>query len=136
MCNISFAPLAVRLAVLNAVNLSAYRQVNYYYLIVKEQKMAINNSRIKMIICIGVLVSPVSMADESQLEAGGELYAEFCAGCHGANNTGLSDYRGDLAALTERLEGLTEEMPDFAGFFEEDEVAALHVYLTASDIVN
>ena len=89
-----------------------------------------------MLICIGVLVSSAVVADESQFEVGEELYTEFCQGCHGANKTGLSEYSGDLAALTERLEGVTEEMPDFAGFFDADEVLALHIYLTALDVDN
>lgn len=60
---------------------------------------------------------------------GKELYDEYCQGCHGEDKTGLNGYEGSLAAFTDRLEGVTENMPDFAGFFDEDEIAALHAYL-------
>jgi len=63
---------------------------------------------------------------------GKELYDEYCQGCHGADKTGLNGYEGSLATFTDRLEGLTENMPDFAGFFDEDEIAALHAYLVKS----
>jgi mono/diheme cytochrome c family protein len=73
----------------------------------------------------------VSMADEAQIAEGQELYTEFCESCHGKNKSGLSEFNGDLAVLTDRLEGNTEEMPDFAGFFEEDEITAMYAYLSA-----
>jgi mono/diheme cytochrome c family protein len=69
------------------------------------------------------------MADQEKIEAGTELYVEYCMSCHGENKIGLKDYSGDLQSFTDRLEGLTEEMPDFAGFFETDEIEALHAYL-------
>jgi len=72
-------------------------------------------------------------ADGTQLEAGKELYAEFCAKCHGENKTGLTTFTDDPTKFTDRLEGMTEEMPDFAGFFEEDEIAAMYAYLAATE---
>lgn len=75
------------------------------------------------------VLTPAIHANESQLATGAALYSEFCANCHGADKSGLGEYTGDLAALTNRLEGITEEMPDFAGFFEADEIAAIHTYL-------
>jgi mono/diheme cytochrome c family protein len=75
-----------------------------------------------------------SFADDAQVQEGAELYAEFCENCHGADKSGLGEYNADLAAFTERLEGLTEEMPDFAGFFDEEEIVAMHAYLVADDI--
>lgn len=75
-------------------------------------------------VCCGLPVSTL-LAEET----GAELYAEYCAGCHGDNKSGLQEYDADLASFTERMEGVTENMPDFAGFFEADEVAALHEYL-------
>ena len=77
------------------------------------------------------LVGAAALADETRTAEGRELYGDFCENCHGADREGLQAFEGDLAALTERLEGFTEEMPDFAGFFEEDEIAALYEYLTA-----
>ena len=88
--------------------------------------------RIKLLTSIAMLaVASATLAEENQTEAGEALYVEFCAGCHGDNKSGLSQYSGDLTALTDRLEGLTEEMTDFAGFFEEDEIAAMQAYLSA-----
>jgi mono/diheme cytochrome c family protein len=77
------------------------------------------------------VLTPAIHANESQLATGEALYSEFCVNCHGADKSGLDDYTDDLAALTDRLEGITEEMPDFAGFFEADEIAAIHAYLAA-----
>jgi mono/diheme cytochrome c family protein len=79
----------------------------------------------------GLLFVSSAMADEAAIAAGGELYAEYCANCHGDDKSGLSEYQEDLATFTDRLEGMTEEMPDFAGFFEEEEIAQMHAYLTA-----
>jgi mono/diheme cytochrome c family protein len=80
---------------------------------------------------LGLFAAVNGLADEAQFAEGEELYGEFCENCHGANRDGLKAFDGDLDELTERLEGFTEEMPDFAGFFEEDEIAALHAYLSA-----
>ena len=68
------------------------------------------------------------MADD----LGKELFAEYCASCHGADKSGLVDYSGTLEAFTARMEGMTENMPDFAGFFDENEIVALHAYLTST----
>ena len=85
-----------------------------------------------MIIGVGLLVvAPAVLANDAQIEAGEQLYEEFCESCHGANKSGLSEYSGDLAGLTDRLEGVTEEMPDFGGVFEVDEIAGLQAYLSA-----
>ena len=73
-----------------------------------------------------------AMADQEQIDLGAELYVEYCMSCHGENKSGLRDYNGDLQSFSDRLGGLTEEMPDFADFFEEDEIAALHAYLLDS----
>jgi mono/diheme cytochrome c family protein len=78
----------------------------------------------------GLAGSPLlAMADQQQIDSGAELYVEYCTGCHGENKSGLTGYSGDLQSFIDRLEGLTEEMPDFAGFFDEDEIEALHAYL-------
>lgn len=69
--------------------------------------------------------------DAAQIEAGAELYAESCARCHGENREGLAAMTDDAETFVERLEGNTEEMPDFAGYFDEDEIAAMYAYLTA-----
>ena len=82
------------------------------------------------VIC-GLFVLSSAGADEAAVAAGGELYAEFCSNCHGDNKSGLQEYKDDLATFTDRLEGMTEEMPDFAGFFEEEEIAQMHAYLSA-----
>lgn len=69
-------------------------------------------------------------AAAADAELGAELYVDFCARCHGEARDGLRTYTDDLAGLTERLEGMTEDMPDFAGFFTPEEIAALHAYLS------
>ncbi|MCP4001929.1 MAG: cytochrome c [Gammaproteobacteria bacterium] len=68
-------------------------------------------------------------AGQGQIELGQELYMEYCIGCHGENKSGLTGYSGDLQLFTNRLEGVTETMPDFAGFFVTEEIAALYAYL-------
>jgi mono/diheme cytochrome c family protein len=90
-----------------------------------------SQSRVGLLfVIVGLAGNPLlAMADQEQIEAGAELYVEYCIGCHGENKIGLKDYSGDLQSFTDRLEGLTEEMPDFAGFFETDEIEALHAYL-------
>jgi mono/diheme cytochrome c family protein len=94
--------------------------------------MLIDGRIIKLIISFVLFgVMPVTLADEAQIAEGQELYTEFCESCHGKNKSGLSEFNGDLAVLTDRLEGNTEEMPDFAGFFEEDEITAMYAYLSA-----
>ena len=80
-----------------------------------------------------LMSSATGWADDAQVEEGQELYGEFCQNCHGPDKSGLQKFTGDMTALTERLEGMTDEMPDFAGFFEEAEIEALYAYLTAPE---
>jgi mono/diheme cytochrome c family protein len=68
-------------------------------------------------------------AGQEEFELGQELYMEYCTGCHGEDKSGLTGYSGDLQLFTNRLEGMTESMPDFAGFFTAEEIEALHAYL-------
>ena len=78
-------------------------------------------------------ILPVATFADSDPELGSELYAEFCAGCHGADASGLSNFSDDAATFAERIEeGMTENMPDYAGVFEEDEIAAMFAYLSDS----
>jgi len=67
---------------------------------------------------------------EPDVELGADLYYDFCGRCHGDDREGLRNYRDDLAGLSARLEGATENMPDFGGTFETEEIAALHAYLS------
>ena len=97
----------------------------------------------KSALLCGLMLLPASLslsltahAEDGDPELGLELYDEFCAGCHGDGAAGLNAFSDDLGTFVERLEGITENMPDFAGVFEEDEVAALFAYLdqaTASE---
>ena len=83
-----------------------------------------------LIVCIALVsVAPTSFANDSELQLGSELFDEFCSGCHGANADGLSQFSDTLETFNERLEGITENMPDFAGVFEEDEITALFTYI-------
>jgi len=77
--------------------------------------------------------SQLSMAQQEQVESGADLYVEYCMNCHGGNKSGLAEFNLDLQSFTDRLEGMTEEMPDFAGFFEEDEIIALYAYLSDTE---
>ena len=70
-------------------------------------------------------------ADGTDTEMGAELYAEFCANCHGDNKSGLTEFKDDPATFNDRLEGITDEMPDFAGFFDQEEIDAMYAYLSA-----
>ncbi len=63
---------------------------------------------------------------------GGDLYDEFCERCHEDPPIGLADFQGSKEDLVERLEGMTEEMPDFWGLFSDDEITALYAYIQAS----
>ncbi len=76
-----------------------------------------------------VLCAPLAVAQSS----GEQLYSESCQNCHGPEKVGLSGYAEDFAGFANRLNGETEDMPDFAGFFEDEEVAALYEYLTTTD---
>jgi mono/diheme cytochrome c family protein len=76
-----------------------------------------------------LLVLPVAGAIADPL--GAELYGDYCANCHGDNASNVPAYPDNLAEFTERLEGVTENMPDFSGFFDEDEIAALYAYLNS-----
>jgi mono/diheme cytochrome c family protein len=76
-----------------------------------------------------LLVTSIAIADPAQIELGAEVYVDYCQGCHGDDKSGLADYNDSLENFSERLEGVTENMPDFAGFFDDDEILALHAYL-------
>ena len=75
-------------------------------------------------------------ADSDELSSGAALYSEYCQSCHGADKVGLEAFDGDLEALRLRLDGYTENMPDFSGLFSDDEVTAIYAYLVAEDDVN
>ena len=81
----------------------------------------------KTIFLLLVLSAIVSSAGAD--EAGKDLYDEFCQRCHGDDKEGVVNYNGDLADFIDRLNGNTQNMPDFTDFFDDDEVVALHKYL-------
>ena len=60
---------------------------------------------------------------------GQELYEEYCQSCHQPDAAGLEEFEGSLQDFAGILEGETEDMPDFYGFFNEEEVAALYKYI-------
>jgi mono/diheme cytochrome c family protein len=78
-----------------------------------------------LLVC-GLLAGAASAAD---VQLGAELYYDFCARCHGDDREGVQNFSDDLQRFTERLEGVTEDMPDFAGTFEPEEIAALYAFL-------
>jgi hypothetical protein len=44
----------------------------------------------------------------------------------------VTDYQGAREDLVERLEGMTEEMPDFWGLFTDDEITSLYAHIQSS----
>ena len=77
-----------------------------------------------------------SADDLSEVSSGAALYSKYCETCHGTDKVGLEAYDGDLEVLKLRLDGYTENMPDFSGLFSDDEVTAIYAYLVAEDDVN
>ena len=76
-----------------------------------------------LLMMIGLAASAATAAD------GQELFAEFCQSCHEPDATVLKEFQGSKERFTEILEGDTQDMPDFFGFFEEDEIEALYQYI-------
>jgi len=75
------------------------------------------------------LLAAAAIADEGDAELGADLYDEYCSNCHGDDVDGLQNFSDDFAGFTARLEGETDDMPDFSDFFEPDEVSGLFTYL-------
>jgi cytochrome c5 len=71
-------------------------------------------------------------ASAEQISEGGDLYNEFCERCHEDPALGMADFEGSREDLVERLEGMTEEMPDFWGLFSADEITSLYAYIQNS----
>jgi len=69
------------------------------------------------------------LAETTDTALGREIYADYCQNCHGEDKSGLADYNDSLDNFRQRIEGVTENMPDFAGFFDDDEIVSLHAYL-------
>ncbi|MBM4196907.1 MAG: cytochrome c [Gammaproteobacteria bacterium] len=81
-----------------------------------------------------LIASAGEVANPASGGSGRSLYADYCAQCHGANRRGLNAFSGDRAALVARLSGASEGMPDFTGFFGDEEITALFEYLAATDL--
>jgi len=87
--------------------------------------------------CYLFAAAPAALADSEsasaeQISEGGDLYNEFCERCHEDPALGMADFEGSREDLVERLEGMTEEMPDFWGLFSDDEITALYAYIQNS----
>ena len=74
-----------------------------------------------------ILITLSGSADNA--EQGSQSYAQFCAGCHGADKAGLANFEGGLEDLQAILDGETNQMPDFYGVFSEEEVADIFAFL-------
>ncbi len=92
-----------------------------------------------LVTCTGYLfaAAPLALANSEsvsaeQISEGGDLYNEFCERCHEDPALGMADFEGSREDLVERLEGMTEEMPDFWGLFTPDEITALYAYIQNS----
>lgn len=76
-----------------------------------------------------VILPHLAQADDSA--PGAKLYVNFCQGCHGADRSGIGQFAGEFETLQLILEGETiDQMPDFYGVFDDEDVAALYAYLT------
>ncbi len=69
------------------------------------------------IVIQGIAVPPLPVLDSESVEAGGKLYAEYCASCHGANLEGESNWQqpkadGSLPAPPHDENGHTWHHPD------------------------
>ena len=87
--------------------------------------------------CFLLAAAPAALANSEsasaeQISEGGDLYNEFCERCHEDPALGMADFEGSREDLVERLEGMTEEMPDFWGLFTPDEITALYAYIQNS----
>ena len=87
--------------------------------------------------CFLLAAAPAALANSEsasaeQISEGGDLYNEFCERCHEDPALGMADFEGSREDLVERLEGMTEEMPDFWGLFSDDEITALYAYIQNS----
>ena len=82
-------------------------------------------------------VTPAAIANSEsasteQISVGRDLFDDFCERCHEDPAIGLADFQGSKEDLVERLEGMTEEMPDFWGMFTDDEIEAIYAYIRAA----
>ena len=76
------------------------------------------------------IAAGVLLLQSAALADGGELFADFCKGCHGENAEILQAFSGTHDRFREILEGDTEDMPDFYGTFSPEEVTELYQYVT------
>ena len=77
------------------------------------------------------LLLTIGLAPLSAVAADGEeLFAEYCQSCHEPDAAVLKEFQGSRERFNEILEGETQDMPDFFGFFQEDEVEALYQYIS------
>lgn len=78
---------------------------------------------------VAILLLVMSSATLAAAEDGKDLYDSYCQNCHGIDKAALTGYTGSIEDFTMRLSGETDDMPDFADFFEPEEVSALYDYL-------
>ena len=78
----------------------------------------------------------LSAENISEASGGAALYSKYCQSCHGNDKVGLEAFDGNINELKLRLDGYTENMPDFSGLFLDEEVSAIYAYLVAEDDVN
>ena len=86
--------------------------------------------RLSLLVLMTLVCASAATAGDTEL--GQELFGEYCANCHGDDAEGLQGFSLSPDEFTERLEGITENMPDFAGFFDMEEIEAMYAYLDAT----
>lgn len=91
-----------------------------------------------LLVVASLWMSPVIANDsvDDLADEGAELYAEFCATCHGDDVDGLQQFSDTKEDFIARLEGETDNMPDFTDFFEPEEVDAMYHFLTITSGAN
>ena len=77
------------------------------------------------------LLMTVFLGSNAAMAADGEeLFVEYCQSCHESTASVLEEFQGSRERFAEILEGDTEDMPDFFGFFDDEEVDALYQYIS------
>ena len=77
--------------------------------------------------------SDTAVAVTGDAALGAALYEETCLRCHGAGAAGLASFNGELERLQFMLNGGSAYMPDFTGWFTDDEIINIHAYLTSDE---
>ncbi|MBT8422180.1 MAG: cytochrome c, partial [Gammaproteobacteria bacterium] len=79
-----------------------------------------------LFVCAVTMAAEPDAEDAELMADGADLYADFCANCHGDDVDGLQSFADTPADFVARLSGETDDMPDFTDFFDPEEIDALY----------